>query len=74
MGPWVGVEPEIFQGIGGFLESEHSDKYFIKKKKKKEKKARRENLGVFFLDTLKTTPWIENWLKDGQNQGPFFQN
>ena len=34
MGPWVGVEPEIFQGIGGFLESH---KYFIKKKKKKKK-------------------------------------
>ena len=33
MGPWVGVKPEIFQGIGGFVESEHSDKYFIKKKK-----------------------------------------
>ena len=70
MGPWVGVKPEIFQGIGGFVESEHSDKYFIKKKKR----PSRENLGVFVLDTLKTTPWIENWLKDGQNQGPFFQN
>ena len=43
MGPWVGVKPEIFQGIGGFVESEHSDKYFIKKKKK----AQQRKFGSF---------------------------
>ena len=47
MGPWVGVKPEIFQGIGGFVESEHSDKYFIKKEKKKKKKAPQRKFGSF---------------------------
>ena len=40
-----GAQPEIFQGRGGFVESRHFDKYFVKKYKKK--RPRREKFGSF---------------------------
>ena len=52
------MQPEIFQGIGGFAEPGHFDKYFAKKTQ--EKGPSGKHLGVFILDTLKTKPWIEN--------------
>ena len=39
------MQPELFQDRGGFVESGHFDKYFVKKTK--EKKPHREKLGVF---------------------------
>ena len=62
-----GTQLELFQGRGGFVESGHFDEYFVNKHNKK--RPRRENLGVFSLDTLKTIPWIEDltqrWIKSG---------
>ena len=49
-----GVRPEIFQGMGGFVESGHFDRYFVNKTL--EKKDRRRNWKFFLLDTLETTP------------------
>ena len=55
----TGAQPEIFQGRGGFVKSGQFDKIFIKKTQ--EKKALQGKIWEFFLlDTLKTTPGIEN--------------
>ena len=52
---WVlqsGVQPEIFQGKGGFVEFGHFDKHFVKNTRR----VRREKFWNFFLlDTIKTT-------------------
>ena len=40
-----GAQKEIFHGRGGFMESGHFDKYFIKKHIKKD--SAKKNLGVF---------------------------
>ena len=39
------MQPELFQDRGGFVESGHFDKYFVKKTK--EKMPQREKLGAF---------------------------
>ena len=50
----VGVQPEILQGRGVFVESRHFDKYFVKKTQ--EKKTPQGKFWEFLLlDTLKTT-------------------
>ena len=46
------MQPEIFQGRGGFVELGHFDKLFIKNKKKA---PQGKILELFLLDTLKTT-------------------
>ena len=48
----TGVQPEIFQGRGGFVELGHFDKLFVKNTKKA---PQRKILELFLLDTLKTT-------------------
>ena len=48
-----GVQPEIFQGRGGFVKLGHFNKHFIKKSRKKA--PQRKILEFFLLDTLKTT-------------------
>ena len=49
------MQPEIFQGRGGFVELGHFHKHFAKN-------ARKDLVGKhFFLpDTVKTTFWMEN--------------
>ena len=50
----AGAQPEILQGRGGFVESRHFDKYFVKKTQ--EKKTPQGKFWEFLLlDTLKTT-------------------
>ena len=50
---WVtGVQPEVFQGSGGFVELGHFDKLFVKNTKKG---AAGKRFGAFLLDILKTT-------------------
>ena len=48
-----GVQPEIFEGRGGFVKLGHFDKHFIKKSRKKA--TQEKFLEFFLLDTLKTT-------------------
>ena len=55
---YTGVQPEIFQGRGGFMKLGHFDKNFIKKSRKKAPQGK--ILEFFILDTLKTTFWIAN--------------
>ena len=45
------AQPEIFQGKEGFMELEQFDKHV----KNTKKDSAGKNVGVFFLDTLKTT-------------------
>ena len=47
------MQPEIFQGRGGFVELGHFDKHFVKNTRKK---VPPENILEFFLlDSFKTT-------------------
>ena len=57
--------------MGGFVESGHFDRYFVNNTLEKGPAG---EIGSFFLlDTIETTPWIENSTqKDWQNQGTFF--
>ena len=50
----AGVQPEIFQGRGGFVKLGRFDKHFIQKSRKKVPQAKKI-WSFFFLDTLKTT-------------------
>ena len=49
----AGAQPKIFQGRGGLVGLGHFFKYFVKNTRKKGHAGK--NLGVFLLDTLKTT-------------------
>ena len=59
---FAGAQSEIFQSRGGFVESGHFDKYFVKKAQGKES----------ILDTLKTIPWTENRTQRWIKSRPFF--
>ena len=48
-----GAQPEIFQGIGGFVKLGHFDKHFVKNSRKKGSAGKISEF--FLLDTLKTT-------------------
>ena len=47
------MQPEIFQGRGGFVKLGHFDKHFVKNSGKKG--SARKISEFFLLDTLKTT-------------------
>ena len=64
------MQPEIFQGRGGFVELGHFDKHFVKNTRKKV--PLEKILEFFLLDTLKTTFWMENWTQRWKQSGPFF--
>ena len=73
----AGAQPEIFQGRWGLVGLGYFYKRFVKNTRKKG--SAEKNLGVFLLDTLKTTFWMENltqrWMQlvhSLQNQGTFF--
>ena len=64
------MQPEIFQGRGGFVELGHFNKHFVKNTRKK---VPPENILEFFLlDSFKTTFWMENWTQRWKQSGPFF--
>ena len=50
---YIGAQPEVFQGRGGFVRLGHFHKHFIKKSRKKAPQG--SILEFFLLDTLKTT-------------------
>ena len=49
----TGAQPEMFQGSGGLVGLGHFYKHFVKNTRTKS--PARKSLGVFLLDTLKTT-------------------
>ena len=61
----AGVQPEIFQGRGGFMELGHFNKLFIQYSRKKAPHGK--ILKLFLLDTLKTAFWLRDSAKDGHN-------
>ena len=64
-----GAQPKTFQSKRGFVKFGHFSKHFVKNTKKD---PARKIFGIFFLDTLKTTFWMENWTKRWIQSGPFF--
>ena len=49
----AGVQPEVFQGSGGFLEFGHFNKHFVKNTRAEGPVGK--TFAFSFLDTLKTT-------------------
>ena len=68
---WSGAQPEIFQGMGGFVETGYFNKHFVENTGKKY--PRKNILKIFLLDTVKITSRIKNLTQRWQS-GPFLQN
>ena len=74
---WVQVHNQKFfrageWGGGIVFELGHFDKYFVKKTRKRGHAEK--HFGVFFLDILKTTFWMENLILGKIQSGPFLSN